>query len=377
MDRKKIAILSVSAGAGHVRAADALKRTSELQFSKETDSFHIDVMDMTPKLFRKLYAESYIKIVNRHPELWGYLYNKSDKKDKENSQLKKFRVALERLNTKKLFKELDALSPDIIICTHFLPAELISRLKRKKKIDIPCWVVVTDFDVHSLWVHEHVDGYFVASEEVAWRLQDKGIKKEIIHVTGIPIDPIFKTKPDRKNCAEKLGLNPAVKTVLMMSGGLGVGGIDELAERILSLDQDEDIQLIALAGKNKTLLNSLEKIASKYPNRLKPMGFTKTIQEVMAVADVAITKPGGLTTSECLALGLPMIAISPIPGQEERNADYLMENGAGMKAFDGASLEYRLKKLLESPERLQSMKKNSLELGHPCAAEEILKKILL
>jgi processive 1,2-diacylglycerol beta-glucosyltransferase len=208
-------------------------------------------------------------------------------------------------------------------------------------------------------------------------LQDKGISKEIIHVTGIPVDPVFKTKPDRKECAEKLGLNPDVKTVLMMSGGLGVGGIDELTERLLSLDLDEDIQLIALAGKNKNLLNSLEKIASKHSGRMKPMGFTKTIQDVMAVADIAVTKPGGLTTSECLAFGLPMIAVSPIPGQEERNADYLMENGAGLKAFDGASLEYRLVMLLEDTRRLKSMREKALELGRPCAADEILKKILL
>lgn len=374
MRKKKIMILSVSTGAGHVRAADALKRTSELNFPEKFEAFHVDVMDMTPKLFRKLYAESYIKIVNRHPELWGYLYNKSDKVSKD--KLKKLRVALERLNTKKLFKELKEFAPDIIICTHFLPAELIARLKRKKEIQIPCWVVVTDFDVHSLWVHEHIDGYFVASEEVAWRLKNKGIDEGIIHVSGIPIDPVFKSKSDRKKCAEKLGIASDMKTVLMMSGGLGIGGIDELAARILQLDLNEDIQLIALAGKNKKLLASLEKLSSKYPGRLKPMGFTDRIQEVMAVADVAVSKPGGLTTSECLAFGLPMIAVSPIPGQEERNADYLMENGAGMKAFDGASLEYRLIKIFEDTRRLQSMKEKALDIGRPRAAEEILKTVL-
>ncbi len=161
----------------------------------------------------------------------------------------------------------------------------------------------------------------------------------------------------------------------MMSGGCGVGAINEMAEQLLS-NLKEDIQIVALAGKNRKLFDKLNEISPQYPGKLKPMGFTNTIERVMCCADIAVSKSGGLTTSECLAMGLPMIVISPIPGQEERNADYLLENGAGMKACDYAGLEYRLKFLLENPDKLEIMRKNAKNIGKPHAAKKVLDIVL-
>jgi processive 1,2-diacylglycerol beta-glucosyltransferase len=362
----RIAILSVSAGAGHVRAAEALRLAAA---ARGHEVRHIDVMELVPRLFRKLYADSYLSIIERHPALWGYLYHASDRAPRD-SRTNQLRRALEGLNTRAFTRTLAEYAPDIVICTHFLPAQLLSRQIAKGRFSGPVWVVVTDFDVHLLWSHPHLTGYCVAADEIAWRIRERGIGDARVAVTGIPIMPAFSTNPDRAECAKELGLDPRRTTLLMMSGGCGVGAIDQLAERVMAIPGD--FQLVALAGRNADLLARLQAIASRHPGRLLPLGFTTTIERVMACSDVAISKPGGLTASECLAVGLPMIIISPIPGQEERNADYLLERGAALKAHDAAGLEYRLRRILEEPGLLQQMRQAMRGLGRGDAAERIL-----
>ena len=370
--KHKIAILSVSAGAGHVRAAQALQAAAELWYP-DVATVHVDLMDLVPKLFKTVYAETYIKVVERHPAFWGYLYDKSDR-EKVDSALSRLRIAIERLNTQKLKKVLAEINPDHVICTHFLPAQLLSGKIGRGSFDRPVWVQVTDFDVHALWIQPHISGYFVAHEEVAWRMAERGIPPERIRVTGIPIMPVFAERYERAACAAEFGLKPCKSTLLMMSGGAGVGGIEILARRLLQLEGD--FQLVALAGKNEKLLVELQNIASHHPGRLFPMGFTRVIERVMAASDLAITKPGGLTTSECLAIGLPMIVVSPIPGQEERNADFLLENGAALKACDAGALAWRVDSLLHEPQHLATMREHALRLGRPNAAREVLEVVL-
>jgi len=368
----KIAVFSVSAGAGHVRAAQAIKAAAEKYFPG-TDVVHIDMMDLVPKLFKKIYAESYIKVVEEHPALWGYLYDKADQ-EKADSPANRLRIMIERLNTVKLNKVLEELNPDHVICTHFLPAQMLSRKIRKGQFNKPVWVQVTDFDVHALWLHDHMTGYFAANEEVAWRIVARGIPGISVHVTGIPIMPVFGEVRMRNECAAEFGLNPKKKTFLMMSGGAGIGGIGALAEGLMELGGD--FQLVALAGKNARLLSELQDVSARYPGRLYPMGFTNVVERLMSASDLAITKPGGLTTSECLAVGLPMLVVSPIPGQEERNSDFLLENGAAMKACDPAALSYRVRMLLENPARLDALRTNARRLGKPDAARKVLEIVL-
>jgi processive 1,2-diacylglycerol beta-glucosyltransferase len=364
----KVAVLSVSAGAGHVRAAKALCSQAE-QTHPHWQVTHIDVMDLVPKTFRNLYAESYIKLVEKAPLLWAYLYQRSDKRTRA-SKSDRLRRGIEKLNTRKFDGEIEALAPDAIICTHFLPAELLSRRFREHKATPPVWVQVTDFDVHGLWLHEHMQGYFVASDEVAARLAAKGIAADRIQVTGIPIMSAFTAAPTREIAAAELGLDADKPTVLMMSGGAGVGGIDTLAEQLAAMPQE--LQIIALAGRNEELLAQLQVLAKRYPGRIWPMGFTRTIERVMAAADIAITKPGGLTSSECLAMNLPMIVISPIPGQEERNADFLLESGAALKAVDAASLVHKVQRLLLHPDELHAMRKRMQAVAKPRAAAAVI-----
>jgi processive 1,2-diacylglycerol beta-glucosyltransferase len=364
----RLLILSVSAGAGHLRAAEAVVAAAKTA-TPAIDALHLDVLSLVPRDFRKLYGEQYIKLVEKLPQLWAYLYSKSDRPSRD-SFVGKLKRAAEKFNTRKLDAEIAKFAPDAILCTHFLPAELLSRQKHKGRELPPLWVQVTDFDVHRLWVHEHVDGYCVANEEVAFRLADRGVPRAKIHVTGIPVMPQFAAPLERATCARELGLTADKFTVLMMAGGAGVGGLDDLAERLLQLPRE--MQLVALAGRNSDLLKRLQALAKRNPGKLFPLGFTTTVERVMTAADLVVTKPGGLSVSECLAKCKPMLLVSPIPGQEERNADYLLEEGAAIKAMDGATLAFKLERLLAQPARLRAMSEAAHRIGTPRAASDVL-----
>jgi processive 1,2-diacylglycerol beta-glucosyltransferase len=370
--RQRIAIFSVSAGSGHVRAAQALQAEAECWYP-DLDVQHVDLMEHVPKLFRTVYTETYIKMIEQHPALWNYLYDRTDH-EAHDSTLSRLRSAIETINTRKLKNVLNEIAPDHVICTHFLPAQLLSRRVRKGKFDKPLWVQVTDFDLHALWIHTGVSGYCAAHDELAWRMSERGIPAERIHVTGIPIMPQFSDTMSRTDCATELGLDPSKKTLLLMSGGAGLGDSNRLAERLL--EAAGDFQIVALAGRNDKLLKKLKSLASRYPERLFPLGFTSTIERIMTASDLAITKPGGLTASECLAMGLPMIIVSPIPGQEERNADFLLEQGVALKACDLNAVVWRVGLLLSDPERLVSMRENARRLGRPNAARAVLECVL-
>lgn len=369
---KKILLLSVSAGAGHMRAAEALCAAASGHPAR-VSATHLDVMNFVPAGFRKVYTDFYINLVNKHPSLWGYLYHATNHAD-PSGLMQRSRRLVERLNTRALQKEIAAHKPDVIICTHFLPAELLARTIAKERLDCPVWVQVTDFDLHRMWVVPHMRGYFAANDEVAFRMRAYGIAESAIHVTGIPVMPAFSATLDRHVCAREAGLDETRKTVLLMGGGAGIGSLDVLAEKLLALD--EDFQLIAMAGRNAAALAALQTLTHRFSGRLIAQGFTDKVERLMACADFAITKPGGLTTSECLAMGLPMIVNSPIPGQEERNADFLLEQGVALKAFDAVTLEYRVRRLLLHPEQLADMRARARAIGRAQAAYAVLEVVL-
>ncbi|MFZ6772836.1 MGDG synthase family glycosyltransferase [Undibacterium sp. SXout7W] len=373
MRKKKILLLSVSAGAGHQRAAEAI-RVRAVQNESHLDVLHLDVMNFVTTGFRKIYTDFYIRLVNKAPTLWGYLYHASNEAEAD-STLQRLRRGIERLNARSLLTAIADFQPDAIICTHFLPAELLSRLLQKQRLACPVWVQVTDFDLHKMWVHDHMAGYFVANEETAYRVHLNGISKEKIHITGIPIMPEFMQLANRQQCAADLGIDPARTTILLMGGGAGLGQLDQVAEGLLNTQMD--IQLIVLAGKNQQALTSLQQLEKRYPGQLVPLGFSNTVERLMACADLIITKPGGLTTAECLASGLPMLVNSPIPGQEERNADFLLEQGVALKAIDDISLRFHIEFLMTHPEKLADMRRKAQALGKPEAAASVLRQIQL
>lgn len=367
---RRLLLLSVSAGAGHGRAAEALRTAAVADFGAE--ALHLDVMDYVPTAFRKLYTDFYLRLVDKFPALWAQLYRITDETPPD-AATARLRRAIERLNARSLRQAIEDFAPDVIVCTHFLPAEVLQRQQQRGQLPCPIYVQVTDFDLHALWVVPQLAGYFAASDEVAARMRARGLDPARIHVSGIPIMPAFAQPLDRRDCAAGAGLDPERTILLLMGGGAGVGALDDAARCLLRIDAD--FQLVALAGRNEDMLARLQSLAREYPQRLFPQSFTRTIERLMACADLAIGKPGGLTTSECLAMGLPLVVFAPIPGQEERNCDYLLENGAGLKAVDAVALEYRVRQLLADAPRLQRLRENARRLGRPDAAQSVLRRV--
>ena len=373
---RRILFLSVSAGAGHVRAAEALEATVKIlaQEGHDIEARHLDVMDYVPSSFRRIYADFYLSLITRYPRLWGMLYRITED-TRPDAVTQRMRRTIERLNTRRLRAAIADFAPDAIVCTHFLPAEMLMRQIRKGRVTAPVYLQVTDFDLHRMWVVPEMTGYFAASPEIAHRMRAVGLPADRVHTSGIPVMPAFAERHDRREIATSLGLDPDRPTYLVMGGGAGVGALDELADTLLS--DTEGFQLIVLAGRNVEMLERLRKLAAgRHAGRLFPQGFTRQVERLMACSDLAITKPGGLTTSECLSMGLPMIVNAPIPGQEERNADYLLEQGAAWKAIDGVALAWRLRALQEDPDRLADMATRARAIGRPHAARAVVDTVL-
>lgn len=375
----QLLILSVSAGNGHVRAAQALAATAEAM-TPPCRAAHIDAMAHVASGFRKVYTDWYIQLVNRAPELWSYLHQKADSTP-HSATSQRLRRGIERVSAGALLREVQRVKPGAIVCTHFLPAELLMREQNRGRLDCPVWLQVTDYDLHNMWIVPGLAGYLAATEEVAFRMRARGLAADRIHVTGIPVMPAF-SRPDapelaRDACVARLGLDPARRVILMAAGGAGVGDLPSMVERVLALEGPGcDFQVIAVAGRNAAAHAALQALAAHRPGRLVALGFTNEMEKLMAAADLVVTKPGGLTISECLALGKPMLLVSPIPGQEEHNAGFLMEEGAAWLAYDGIGLEYKVARLMAMPDKLASMAQRSRALGKPEAARAVLARVL-
>ncbi|MBN1232969.1 MAG: glycosyltransferase [Candidatus Coatesbacteria bacterium] len=368
---KKILIISVGAGGGHKAASEALKKQGEMLY-KDSEFRHFDILDFATPLFKKTYPGTYILMAKHLPELWGYFYDQTEKNPPSKIE-EEIHDWIGSMNTLKASKEIEKFSPDAIIATHFFPVHMITRLKEKNKIKVPLYCVVTDHDVHRYWVDNLIDKYFVSNEEVAYILSDKKVSNSRIRVTGIPIHPKYLSLPTKEEARRQLGLNPEDKVVLISSGGEGTGNIVIASEQCFKVNPG--IKVIAVAGNNHKTLSALEKLAKIYPN-LMPVGFARNMEILMRSCDVMIAKSGGLTTSEALAVGIPIIVVSPIPGQEERNATFLLESGAGIKAYNPSSIAYKLKSLIENPSRLSDMKNAAINASKPFAARDIIDDVM-
>lgn len=374
---RKVLLLSASAGAGHIRAAQAIEKAFVeigAATGERREVQHLDILNYTNKLFRHLYSKAYIDLVNKMPEVPGWFYDKLDKPWKNERR----RLALDKLNTRPLVKLLRGYHPDLIVCTHFLPAEIVSWLKAKERLSSRQVIIVTDFDVHAMWLVHHYEQYFVAIDEARAYLEVLGIPAQKITVSGIPIDPVFAQVKDKQQMRVKHGLAPDRTTILLSAGGFGVGSVDALIAAMMPLQHRA--QIVAICGRNEELKARLSRQASRLREDatviVKPFGYTNEMDELMTASDIVLGKPGGLTTSEALAKGLAFAIVNPIPGQEERNSDHLLEAGVGIRCNNLPTLAYKLDRLLADPARLASMQTNSRKMGHPNAAKEIVERII-
>lgn len=369
----RILVLSVKAGAGHLRAAQAVTHAIRERFPN-VEVVSADALEYTNAAFRKGYTEGYETLVRNLPSVWERIYESLETKPAD-SNAKKLATLWSRLNTKHLLMFVENFKPDAIACTHFLPAEVLGAQRAKGKLRAPVYTILTDYDIHSMWIQEGVTGYFVASSEMAHALREKGIGTASVEVSGIPILPEFAREyPPRETTRQTLGLNPAQRTVLVAAGGFGMMSADD-AVKLLAGHLPE-AQFLAVAGRNAELEKRLKKLARAYKGRVKPFGFVDNMHELMAASDVAVSKSGGLTTSECLAMGLPMLVFNPIPGQEERNAIYLLEHGAGLWTRTPAQMLFKVKALLDDPKRLADMQEAARRIARPRAAFDIAERLM-
>ncbi len=367
--KPRVLLFSATSGAGHVRAAQALEKA----FSARGDCFveHIDALQYVSKLFQRIYDKAYISMVQRAPELMGVLYDRTD----QPWQHPRRRLALDRLNTGPMIRLLKRIQPDLCVATHFLPAEIIAWLIAKRKLLAHNAIVVTDYDVHAMWLCRTVDRYYVAIDEAKEYLARIGVPREKLLVTGIPVDPLFAAPVSRSDARKQLGLDATASVILISAGGYGIGPVEQLVKDLLALQRPW--QIVAIAGKSEKTKKRLEEMAREAGKlqsgspRLCAVGFTSEMDKYMAAADLMVGKAGGLTTSEALARALPMALIEPIPGQEERNADHLLEAGAAIRCNNLPAAAWKIAALLDDAKRLARMRDAASGLGKPGAAARI------
>jgi processive 1,2-diacylglycerol beta-glucosyltransferase len=366
---KRVLILSASVGSGHVKAADALARAMRAR-SDVDEVLSDDSLDHTNVLHKQFYSTLYKKLSAMLPEFLGWWYETSD----DPWVADKGRLLIDLPQALPLINLVREFKPDVILCTHFMPAGVISWLIANGKLDARLGVVITDFHFHAFWITRAFNWYFVAQEDDKIHMEALGLPADRIEVTGIPVEPEFGEPVDANAVLERHGLQPGRPTLLVAGGALGMSPATAVVRQLLQLDRD--FQAIIVCGKNEEMLNEIVDLLKDRPADFRVFGYTKEMSDFMSVASILLSKPGGMTTAEAVACGLPMMILDPIGGQEERNADVLLEAGAAVKCTEVTLVAHKLRRLLDDPERLRQMSRNARSLGHPNAAAEISRIVL-
>ena len=388
----RILIATVTAGGGHIAAAAALEEAWRALRPDDTVE-RLDLIKFFSPLHKKIHADGYVQLVERAPELWGMLFGKTDN-PRVARRLSKLRRAFPSNSRKKFARHLKQFKPDAVLCTHYLPLETLGLLKssegrvtRRRNLiakmgargtrPSESWKhpfvvsIVTDFEAHALWMDSCVDLYCVAAEETRARLVARGATAANAVATGIPIAAKFLSKSDPRAVRKQYGLRDDQPVLLVLGGGFGMGPV---AEILAELDKvPGQFQTLVVTGRNEELRRKLATQTRRHPTHV--LGYSTNMHELMAVADLIITKPGGLTTSEALALGKPLFILNPIPGQEAANSDFLLERGAAAKANRVEDLPFRIEKLLGS-KKLAEMARAAKSLGCPQSATVVCQEVL-
>jgi processive 1,2-diacylglycerol beta-glucosyltransferase len=359
---KRILFLTTSIGSGHNRAAEAIQAQLETispnLLETQTDTY----FDYFLPIAEKVAAKVYVKTIQLMRKALKYVYSVQ----KKNFSKKPARNFLSIPLIKKYEKAITDFNPDAIVCTQALSSKFTSILKESGKISAPLIAVVTDFDVHPYWFNKHIDKFIVPTDEIKKEFMAQGIAEDKIYAFGIPIHPVFSQEQNKSALRKKLHLEEDLPIILIMGGGWGLGPIVKV---VMHLNNSRmKLQLIVVSGKNKMLKKKLEKSLPKLKISLKIYGYVCNIDELMSVSDIAVTKSGGLISSEVLAKGLPAILINVIPGQEEANGEYLISKGAACKIEKISQLQNVIQELLNNPNRLKQMRRRAKAVAKPLAA---------
>jgi processive 1,2-diacylglycerol beta-glucosyltransferase len=365
----KVLALTISAGKGHSRAAEALKE----YYAKHYESVEMEIVDALKyinPLVDKLIVGSYLKSLKKTPLLYGKLYEYAESDDTISSVSGLVNDFLS-IKIKNLLEEYN---PDVVLCTHPFPLEMLSILKRKGKTSVPTAAILTDYAPHPFWFYSHIDAYIIPHEDFIQDLVEKGIAKDTIYPLGIPVCEGFFKDIDKSEARRSLGIDEKKLTILMMGGGLGIGNIKTIFENLAF--SALDLQLIACTGSNLKLKNQLIDISSRCNKKTLIYDYTDNISLLMSACDILVTKPGGLTITEALIKNVPIVITSTIPGQEEKNADYLLNNGLAARVKNSDSIVTIIKQLTESKIRLQCMKQMAKEKCKPNATRDICELLI-
>lgn len=372
---KKVLIFYASYGGGHLNAAKSIQECIKNNY-KNYQTELVDCMKFVNKPIEKVTTVAYREMAKKMPWAWGKIYSDSQK-----GALAHISSRSNKIFAIKLLKLLRAKKPDIIISTHPFGSQMCSYLKRKNKITAKLATIMTDFSPHDQWLvgNDFTDYFFVAHNEMKSYLESKNISSKKIFVTGIPISSRFLSIYDKNKIFNTYNLKNNIQTILFFGGGefgLGKSKTLEIFEELVNYSNN--IQIIAIAGKNKKMKKDFENIVSQYHKEcsVKILEYTNQVPELMSISDLVVSKPGGLTTSECLASNLPMIIINPIPGQEEENAEFLETNGVGIWIKKSDIPNKVFSELFSNPDKLQIMKKNIEKLSKKHSTEDICKTIL-
>lgn len=361
----RVLFLYISSSSGHQRAADAA-REALATLNPTWETVGIDAFSYAYPTIGKIVSRTYLEILRYTPILWDLVYDNPDVEE----ATREVRDLLNLISVPKMRSLLKKHNPQALVCTQAVPCSLFAAEKRRGHLAIPLIAVMTDFALHAYWVHPEVDLYCVATEEERRYLIQQGLPATQIAVTGIPISPDFLRHTPSVQAREKLGLDPKSPTLLVMGGSQGLGPIQEMVDRLHAAS----VQCIVSTGLNRETYRALQKRYGR-DRSIRLFGYTRHISELMDAADLLVTKPGGLTSSEALAKGLPILIVNPIPGQEERNARFLIKAGVAEQASDSMEIARVAETLLHHPTRLKKMAENARNIARPYAAMEVARQI--
>jgi len=371
MKEKRIILMYISEVSGHHSASLAIEDAVR-SLSPYSEVLNINAFNYTNPISEKIVNKLYMGVIKMTPKIWDFLYD-NPKVAKSIARLKE---RIHKLNSSKLKRLFDRFRPDAIACTQAFPCGMVADFKKRYNSDIPLIAVLTDYIPHSYWVYDKVDCYVVPSEEVGERLIKKGVPSSKIKPFGIPFNYRFNASVDTKEVYKELGFSLFLPTVLIMGGGQGLGPIKTIVKSIEKAKIE--LQQIIVTGTNRKLYKQLKRKIkkSKFKKRIALFGYTDKINKYMTIADVIITKPGGITTAEALSKKLPMIIIKPIPGQEANNTAYLTKSRAAIKLDNPKKINSILDDLLLHRHKLELMSESAGAISKPHASLDIAKLLL-
>ncbi|MCK4277135.1 MAG: hypothetical protein KAX78_11505, partial [Phycisphaerae bacterium] len=339
----------------------------------EVDVEVLEMLSLTPRVFRACYVGGFIVGMTRVPWVYGACFKLTNRPQRPGRNVwERVRLSMERVVLGRFAEHLLRRDVDVVVCTHFLPAGVVGRLILSGRLGTRHMVVVTDIDVHRWWYSEGVDHWFVPTPDGGGQLQRWGIDPGKITASGIPVHPKWTSSVDPAKVLADWRLPPDMPVVLLSGGAqFTCGPVVKIAGKILATCKN--VCVVVLAGRNKKLLASLTALPES-GSRLFGMGYTDRVHELVSICSLVVTKPGGVITAECLSKGAPMVLISPVPGQESGNAEYLLREGAAVISRTVDEIASEVARLMGDPHARADLAANARRLYRP-ATQTIVARI--